>query len=185
MGVKDSKKALISTMESLDEKKIIGCAEAVISALRNGKKILAAGNGGSAADAQHLVAELVCTFEDRNRKGLAAYALNANTSILTAWGNDFGFDGVFKRQVEALGQKEDVLFSITTSGNSRNISLAMKKAKDMGMKNVLLCGKGGGEALKITDVALVVPSDNTPRIQECHVFAIHEICSLVDDAFGK
>ncbi len=179
-----SRKALSKALATVDGKKVAQCAEAMISALRKGRKILVAGNGGSAADAQHLVAELVCTFENRNRKPLRAIALTTNSSIMTAWSNDFSYDSAFERQVAALGEKGDVLVSITTSGNSKNVLMAMKKAKELGITNLLLSGKGGGEAAKLADISIIVGSSSTPRIQECHVFAIHEMCSIVDGVFS-
>jgi D-sedoheptulose 7-phosphate isomerase len=142
------------------------------------------GNGGSAADAQHFSAELTCTFFHKNRKGLPCLALTCNTSSLTAWANDFDYSTVFARQVEAYGKKGDILFSITTSGNSKNILEAMNIAKKIGIKNILLTGKDGGLAIKQEpDIAIVVPSNETPRIQECHIFIIHYICDRVDEAF--
>ena len=185
MGIEEQKKSLAQALGKLEAAKVEECAKLMVDALKHGNKILIAGNGGSAADAQHFAAELVCTFEDRGRKGLPAYALTANTSVLTAWANDFSFDSVFQRQVEALGAKGDVLVSITTSGKSRNILLAMEKARSLGMKNILLSGKGGGEAAQFADLSIVVASSSTPRVQECHVFCIHEICAIIDEKFKK
>lgn len=176
-----SRNELVNALERIDN--IADCALLIISAFKNGNKLLIAGNGGSAADAQHFAAELTCTFEDKKRKALPAYALNTNTSVLTAWANDFSFAGIFERQIEALGKKGDILFSITTSGNSENIINAMKKAKENGMRNILLSGKKGGGAARFADFSIIIASESTPRIQECHIFAIHSICKIIDGAF--
>lgn len=185
MGLNEAKGLLASALEAIDAAKVDACAMEILQAFRNGSKVLIAGNGGSAADAQHFAAELVCTFEKKGRKGFPAYALTTNASVLTAWANDFSFDSVFERQVEALGRSGDVLVSITTSGNSENIVLAMKKARAVGMKNILLSGKGGGRALQLADLAVVIASASTPRVQECHIFCIHEICATVEGESGK
>lgn len=178
-----AKKELAATVEKIDEKTVEGAAQIIIKALKSGKKIMIAGNGGSAADSQHFAGELTCTFENPKRKALRAISLNTNASIMTAWANDFSFEGVFSRQVSALGEPGDVLFSITTSGNSGNVLEAMKAAKGIGIKNVLLSGKGGGKAAGLADFSIIVPSESTPRIQECHIFIIHEICRMIDKEF--
>lgn len=183
MGMSEHRRNLIDALQGVDEANIEKCADAIISALRKGKKILIAGNGGSAADAQHFAAELTCTFESKGRKALPALALTTNSSVLTAWSNDFSFDSVFERQVEALGSKGDILVSITTSGNSKNMLAAMEKAKRIGMLNILLSGKTGGEAAKRADCAILINSDKTPRVQECHIFCIHEMCRMIDEEF--
>ncbi len=179
------KEELISSLNSLDLVVVEKMAKVMIKALEEGRKILVCGNGGSAADAQHFVAELVCTFSCRERKALPALALTTNTSVLTAWANDFHYDGVFARQVEAYGKKGDVLLSITTSGNSKNILSAMEVARKMGLVNLLLTGRDGGKALPLADLALLVKSPSTPRIQECHIFALHLICDRIDKHFRK
>ena len=154
-------------------------AALLTSTLKNKGKILFMGNGGSAADAQHLAAEFVGRFK-KNRAPLAALALSTDTSILTAVGNDFGFEEVFTRQVEALGKAGDVVVGISTSGNSKNIIAAIKKAKQLGMKTIGFTGKQEGELNKITDIALSIPSSDTPRIQEMHILAGHIICEIVE-----
>ena len=184
MAIEDSRNQAIAALSGLDLESISEASKLIVEALKNGKKVLSAGNGGSAADSQHFAGELVCTFEVRGRKGLRAVSLNTNTSILTAWSNDFSFDSVFARQVDALGDEGDILFSITTSGNSRNIINAMKAARKKMMKNILLTGRDGGEAKELADVAIIVPNNSTARIQECHIFSIHGICTLVDESFG-
>ncbi|MEM4264029.1 MAG: D-sedoheptulose 7-phosphate isomerase [Candidatus Woesearchaeota archaeon] len=159
-------------------------AEAMIIALKNGKKILICGNGGSAADAQHFAAELVCRFE-KDRKPLPAIALTVNTSNITAIGNDFGFDFVFSKQVEALGREGDILVAISTSGNSPNVLKAIEKAKELKIKTVLLSGKAGGKMKGLCDYELIIPTENTARIQECHILIIHTWCKLIEDELFK
>lgn len=145
----------------------------------NGKVIIM-GNGGSAADAQHFTAELVCTYK-KERKALPAICLNTNTSVLTAWSNDFSFDTVFKRQIEALANKDDMVIGISTSGNSVNVYSALKEAKERGCITVGLTGKKGGKLKKVSNILINVQSKNTPRIQEAHIFIIHCICGYVDE----
>ncbi len=155
---------------------------AIANALSNGGKILACGNGGSAADAQHFSAELVGRFE-RERPELAAVALSTDSSILTAVGNDYGFEQVFARQVRALGQPGDVLLAISTSGSSPNVIEAVRAAQERDMLIVALSGKGGGKLsalLSDVDVHLCVPHDRTARIQEVHLLLLHCICDGVD-----
>lgn len=157
--------------------------EACVNTINQRGKILACGNGGSAADAQHLVAELVGRFE-RDRIPLAGIALTTDTSILTAVGNDYGFDQVFSRQVTALGQTGDTLFAISTSGHSPNVRLAIEAAHAKGMTIIALTGKGGGAIagmLKQKDVHLCIPHDRTMRIQEMHLMMLHLICDGIDD----
>ena len=158
---------------------IADCAQMLISALRDGCKILIMGNGGSAADAQHFAAEMVGRFLIE-RKALPAIALTTDTSILTAIGNDYGFDDVFKRQVEALASPGDILIGISTSGNSQNIKRALEVGKNIGAKTVGLLGRGGGEIGPIVDLNLTIPSLETPRVQEAHLVVIHILCDLVE-----
>ena len=145
-------------------------------------KLLICGNGGSAADSQHFAAELVGRFM-RERKALPAIALTTDTSVLTAIGNDYGFDRVFERQVEALCVEGDVLLVISTSGNSKNQVNAILKAKELGVTTVALLGKTGGECLKLADYSYVVPSSESARIQEVHLFFEHLICELVEEDY--
>lgn len=161
---------------------LAGAVDILFGALANNAKILACGNGGSAADAQHFVAELVGRFE-RDRLPLASIALNTDTSILTAVGNDYGYDAVFERQVNALGQPGDVLVAISTSGNSNNVIKAIEAAHDREMVVIALTGKGGGvitDILQETDIHLCVPSDRTMRIQEVHILLLHALCDGID-----
>ncbi len=148
-------------------------------ALRRGNKILFCGNGGSAADAQHLAAEFVGRYK-LNRPAMASIALTVDTSILTAVGNDFGYDEVFCRQTEALGKPGDVLIGISTSGNSENVLRAMRLASQMGISTVAFTGMGGGKMASMADVALCVPSATTNHIQEMHITAGHLICECVE-----
>jgi len=150
-----------------------------IDALRNGRKLLFCGNGGSAADAQHWAGELVSRFY-YDRPGLAAIALTTDSSILTAIGNDYGYDYVFARQVEALGQAGDVLVAISTSGNSPNVLRAADAARARGMQVVAFTGRGGGKLLSMSDICFRMPSDETPRIQEGHEFVGHLLCALIE-----
>ena len=156
--------------------------DVLFGALTAGGKVLACGNGGSASDAQHFAAEFIGRFE-RERPGLAALALNTDTSILTAVGNDYGFDEVFERQVNAFGQAGDVLVAISTSGNSPNVVRAMEAAASREMHVLALTGKGGGvmgELITPMDVHLCVPSDRTMRIQEVHILLLHALCDGID-----
>lgn len=151
-----------------------------IDALKNNGKVLLMGNGGSAADAQHIAAELVGRYLCE-RKGLPAIALTTDTSILTAVGNDYGYDAVFSRQVEALAQSQDVVVGYSTSGNSANVCAAMEEAKAKGCYTVALTGEGGGKLAELVDVCIRVPSSSTPRIQEVHAFIGHMLCAIVDE----
>jgi len=161
---------------------IAAAIETLTGCLINGGKILACGNGGSAGDAQHFAAELIGRFE-AERQELAAIALTTDSSILTAVGNDYGFDYIFSRQVRGLGHAGDVLLAISTSGNSANVTEAIKAAHDADMHVVALTGKGGGligEMLRDDDIHLCVPADRTARIQETHLLVIHCLCDGID-----
>lgn len=161
---------------------IAGAVETMVASLVGNGKILACGNGGSAADAQHFAAELVGRFE-MERHGLAAIALTTDTSIMTAVANDYGFKAIFERQVRALGQPGDVLLAISTSGNSPNVIEAIQAAQDNDLRVVALTGKGGGqigEMLRDSDIHLCVPSDRTARIQEVHLLTLHCLCDGID-----
>ena len=160
---------------------ICAAAERVIEGFRAGHKLLAFGNGGSASDAQHLCAELAGRYV-RERPALPALALTANTSDLTAIGNDYGYDHVFARLVEAHGVAGDVVVAISTSGNSRNVLEAVAVARQRGLTTIGLCGRGGGKLAGCVDVPVIVPSENTARIQETHIAIIHVLCELVDEA---
>ena len=154
-------------------------ATACIEALRQGNKLLFAGNGGSAADAQHLAAELISRFH-YDRPGLPAFSLSTDTSVLTAIGNDYGYDHLFARQIEAVGNTGDVFFGISTSGRSPNILKALQAARAKGLLTVGMTGHGGGQMPELCDHCLRVPSDSTPRIQEGHIAMGHSICQLIE-----
>ncbi|MCF6212575.1 MAG: D-sedoheptulose 7-phosphate isomerase [Flavobacteriaceae bacterium] len=151
-----------------------------VETLKNGHKILFCGNGGSAADAQHIAAELVGRYKTE-RKGLAGIALTTDTSIITAIGNDYGYDKIFERQIESLANKGDLLIGISTSGNSKNILNALNLAKQLGCRTIGFSGNNGGDMTKYCDLNLIVPSDNTPRIQEMHILFGHIICQIIDN----
>ena len=159
-------------------------AKLCIDCLKNGNKILLFGNGGSAADAQHIAAELVGRYKTE-RKGLAAIALTTDTSALTAIGNDYGYDCVFDRQVEALANTGDVAIGISTGGSSANVASALKLAKDLDCKTIGFSGRGGGEMNELCDINIVVPAQDTARIQEMHIVIGHTICHLIDLAFSE
>lgn len=160
------------------------CALWVTDVFHKGGKVLVMGNGGSAADAQHLAAELVGRFV-LERRALPAIALTTDTSILTAVGNDYGFDEVFARQVEALATAGDVVLGISTSGHSANVIKALAVARERGCRTIGLLGRDGGRIAGMVDLALTVPSQETPRIQEAHQLIIHIICDLVEkELFG-
>lgn len=155
----------------------IACA----NALRNGNKILLCGNGGSAADAQHIAAELVVRYKGGNeRRALPAMTLSPDPSTITACGNDYGYDRLFARQVEAFGNEGDVLIGISTSGNSLNVINAIDEAKIKKLKTISLLGKNGGKIKNLTDIEIVVPSMETARIQESHILIGHILCSIVE-----
>jgi D-sedoheptulose 7-phosphate isomerase len=154
-------------------------ARACIEALRQGNKVLFAGNGGSAADAQHLAGELVSRFH-YDRPGLPAFSLSTDTSVLTAIGNDYGYEQLFARQIEAVGNSGDVFFAISTSGRSPNIIKALQVARSKGLLTVGLTGRGGGQLPALCEHCLRAPSDSTPRIQEGHIAMGHTICYLIE-----
>ena len=158
-------------------------AHLMIGVLESGHKILLFGNGGSAADSQHIAAELVGRFMVK-RRALPAIALTTDTSNLTALGNDFGYETVFERQVEALGQRGDLAIGISTTGNSPNVLSAVRLARKLGLKTVALTGRDGGALAKRVDLALIVPSHSTQRIQEAHITIGHILCELVESHFA-
>jgi len=161
---------------------IVAQAADMAERLKRGCKILVCGNGGSAADAQHFAAELSGRYV-KERRALAGIALTVDTSALTAIGNDYGFDQVFSRQVEALGRPGDLLVGISTSGNSRNVILAVQAAQALGMRTLGLLGRDGGQLRTLVDDALVVPSQVTARIQELHLMTYHFWCEALDQHF--
>ncbi|OGG59308.1 phosphoheptose isomerase [Candidatus Kaiserbacteria bacterium RIFCSPHIGHO2_02_FULL_49_16] len=180
--IRDRIEAHIKTARGLGEQSasIASVAECFVSAIRNGGKILLCGNGGSAADAQHVAAELVGRFA-RERAAWPAIALTANSSIVTAIGNDYGYEHIFARQVAALGKKGDVVVGISTSGNSPNVLEAMREARTRGCMTIGMTGKNGKALRELTDISVSVSSDETPRIQEAHILAWHIVCELVEN----
>jgi len=161
--------------------RIIEMTELIIDCLKKNGKVILFGNGGSASDSQHIAAELVGRFK-KDRPALSAIALTTNTSVLTSLANDYGYEVIFARQIEALGQKNDVAIGISTSGKAKNVACAIKQAKKMGLKTVALTGGDGGELAKLADISLLVPSTVTARIQEAHITIGHIICELVEQA---
>ncbi|MHA1833300.1 MAG: D-sedoheptulose 7-phosphate isomerase [Candidatus Baldrarchaeia archaeon] len=167
-------------LELINQKdQIVNAANLIIECLKKGNKVLIFGNGGSASDAQHICAELVGRFNEE-RRSLSAIALNSDTSVLTAIANDYGFENVFSRQVQSLAKEGDVVISISTSGLSENVLRAVKEARLKGVKTIALTGKGGGRLKDMVDIAIVVPSQSTPRIQEAHITIGHILCELVE-----
>ncbi|MEW6040885.1 MAG: D-sedoheptulose 7-phosphate isomerase [Elusimicrobiota bacterium] len=189
--MKEKIKALIK--ESISTKKrvlkenvnvINNVARVMIKAYKKNKKVVVFGNGGSAADAQHLATELVCRFE-KNRSSLECVALTTNSSMLTAIGNDYGFEKVFIRQVESCVKEGDVVIGISTSGNSKNVILALQQAKKQKATTVAWTGKSGGKIKNKVDFCICAPSDNTARIQEVHVLLIHILCGIIEQELFK
>ncbi len=174
---------LVKMAESLSDMVEI-IAQKAIETLRNGDKILLCGNGGSAADCQHVACELVGKFR-RMRPALPAIALTTDTSTLTAVANDLGFQETFCRQVEALGRPGDLLIAISTSGNSPNVLKAVETARSKGLITVGLTGRDGGTLASMVDLSLAIPSSETPHIQEAHITVLHLICALVEEALAR
>ena len=175
------KETIEKTIETLPQT-LADASKLAVKTLQNGNKILLCGNGGSAADAQHIAAELTGRYKSE-RRGLPGIALTTDTSALTAIGNDYGYNRVFDRQVEALAQPGDLLIGISTSGNSANVLSALTLAKELGCTTIGFSGRDGGQMNEVCDINLVVPSNDTPRIQEMHILFGHTICQIIDDAF--
>ncbi len=163
---------------------MIAAADALIRAYRNGNKALFFGNGGSSTDAEHLAGEFLGRYL-RERKPMPAVALAENMSALTAIANDYGFEHVYSRQLEALAVSGDVAVAISTSGNSRNVMEAVRKARELGLFTIGLTGASGGQMRELVDVLIAVPSDDTPRIQECHILIGHALCDAVEQAIAN
>lgn len=172
-----AKRKLLDTMQD----RIIACATMMLASLRTGGKILICGNGGSASEAQHFSSELVGRMTMSERPAIPAVALTTDTSTLTSLSNDFGFEECFVRQVQALGNKSDSLVAISTSGESSNVIRAVQAAKEIGMKTIGLLGGNGGKLRGLVDEHVLVPSDSTPRIQECHHLLSHIFASIVEE----
>ncbi len=179
----ETKQAIYQNEELLN--KIVEVCKLCVELYKGKNKTILAGNGGSAADAQHIAAELVGRY-GFDRPSIPSLALTTDTSNLTAIGNDYGYDKIFSRQLEGMGQEGDIFIGISTSGNSKNIINAFEVAKQKGIKTVALVGRDGGEMAKMADIALVVPSDSTPRIQESHILIGHIICDIIEkEIFGE
>lgn len=167
---------------TLCDEAIADASLCIVECFRSGNKVLLCGNGGSAADCQHVAAEFVSVLDrDHARPGLPAIALTTDTSYLTARANDFGFDDIFERQVETLGKAGDVLVAFSTSGNSLNVIRAAKAAGKLGMRTIAFTGEAGGELRQLSDVSIRVPSDKVQHIQETHIAAAHVICEIVEE----
>lgn len=164
--------------------KIEEISQIIINALKNNKKIMIAGNGGSASDAQHFAGEIVGRFL-LERKGMAAIALNTDTSVITCIANDYSFDDIFSRQIESIGQEGDIFIGISTSGNSQNIIKGIEMCKNNNIKTITFLGKDGGKLKNISDTYLLLPYKSTARVQEHHIMAIHLICEIVEKAMTE
>ena len=176
---------LIPEFEIQASKAISSAADVIALAFKNGKKVLICGNGGSAADSQHFAAEFVNAFSrDLDRKALPALALSTDTSILTSIANDFQFETVFSRQVEAYGLPGDILITLTTSGRSKNCLVAINMAKSLGLTTIAFT-RSGGQVSSLAEISIEVPSENTQHIQECHMLAYHVITELVEDTLFR
>jgi len=160
---------------------IIKAVDAIINCYNHNGKVLLCGNGGSAADSQHIATELVIRMMNPNRRSLAAIALTTDSSMITAGGNDIGFDNIFARQVEGLGNAGDVLIAISTSGKSENVNRAITEAKKKKITVIGFLGKGGGPSKELVDIPIIIPSNDTQRIQEGHITVAHIICGIVEN----
>lgn len=177
-----TKQAILENDDLLDT--IVTVAQACVEVYRKGKKTILAGNGGSAADAQHIAAELVGRY-GFDRPSIPSLALTTDTSNLTAIGNDYGYDKVFSRQLEGMAQEGDLFIGISTSGNSQNIITAFESARDRGVTTVALVGRDGGKMAEMADFAIIIPSNATPRIQESHILVGHILCDIIEkELFG-
>ena len=189
MSAKLDSRQIISTSADVKRAMLDACAKDIdiaanimTDAVKNGKKILWCGNGGSAADAQHMATELMGGLRDHDRPAIASIALTTDSSFLTAWSNDTNFNTIFSRQLDGLGKAGDVLVAISTSGNSENIVQAVERAKAMDMAVIILTGQSGGKLRDKGDVVIRIPSDDTQRIQEGHLLAEHIMCEMVENA---
>ncbi|MBF0334434.1 MAG: SIS domain-containing protein [Alphaproteobacteria bacterium] len=171
--------AIDATIAALPERVVEGAVDAIVDALAAGRPLLVCGNGGSASDALHITGELVGRFL-LERRALKAICLNDNVAVLTAWSNDYDYDSVFARQVEAYGEAGGVLLGLSTSGNSRNVIAAFDKARALGMTTVAMTGEGGGKLAPLADHLLAVPSRGTPLIQQIHLCLYHHMCERIE-----
>ena len=166
---------IVASVEDIEK-----AAEMMVAAVQNGNKILWCGNGGSAADAQHMAAELMGGLRSHDRPAIQSIALTTDTSFITAWSNDTDYEFIFSRQIEGLGSTGDILMAISTSGNSRNVVKAVESCKEKGITVIVLTGKTGGVLKDMGDVTISIPSDDTQRIQEGHLLAEHILCEMVE-----
>lgn len=179
-SLKDSSAIKLKVLESCYDD-IFKASELILGTIKSGNKLMLCGNGGSAADSQHLATEFMIRLShDINRRAIPAIALSTDSSNLTAGGNDIGFENIFARNIEGIGRKDDVLIGISTSGNSKNIIKAVQTAKSMGIKTVCLLGSGGGKLKDECDLPIIVPSDNVQRIQESHITIGHILCEITE-----
>jgi D-sedoheptulose 7-phosphate isomerase len=179
-SLKESSEIKLKVLEFCFED-ILKASEILLSTIKNGNKLMLCGNGGSAADSQHLATEFMIRLShDLDRKAIPAIALSTDSSNLTAGGNDIGFDNIFARNIEGIGREGDVLIGISTSGNSKNIIKAVQTAKSIGIKTICLLGSGGGKLKTECDLPIVVPSDNVQRIQESHITIGHILCEITE-----
>jgi D-sedoheptulose 7-phosphate isomerase len=185
MNFNESRAATMAALEALDSVRpqIDQAAQLILHALKSGGKIIACGNGGSAAEAQHFTTELVGRYF-KNRRSLPAVALTPDGTLLSCIGNDYGYDHVFSRQLGALGKPGDLLVVLSSSGNSENILAALHEAERLGLESVALLGRGGGKAKGLATCDIIVPGDSGAAAQECHLFLIHHFCELVDAQFN-
>ena len=179
-SLKESSEIKLKVLENCFED-ILKASEMILTSIRSGNKLMLCGNGGSAADSQHLATEFMIRLShDINRKAIPAIALSTDSSNLTAGGNDIGFENIFARNIEGIGREGDVLIGISTSGNSKNIIKAVRTAKSLGVKTICLLGKGGGKLKDECDLPVIVPSDNIQRIQESHITIGHILCEITE-----
>jgi len=174
-SIKIKQKMLKTCIEELNK-----ASDIMYNSIKKGKKIIWCGNGGSAADAQHMAAELMGGLTSHNRKPIASVALTTDTSFITAWSNDTEYSTIFSRQIEGIGKEGDILIAISTSGNSKNIIKAIKTAKKKKLITIILTGSNGGKILNLGDVKICIPSNNTQRIQEGHLLAEHILCEILE-----
>jgi D-sedoheptulose 7-phosphate isomerase len=181
LGEIDSLKRALESFPRRQAEILVEMAELMAEAIRSGSTVLTCGNGGSAADAQHIAGELVGRFRRKKLRGYKAFALTTNSSVVTAIANDFGYDDVFSKQTEAIGSSGDVLLALSTSGNSPNAVEAISMAAGLGMKTLAFTGAGGGKMADEADLAIVVPDDDFARIQEIHMVLGHILCGMVEE----
>jgi len=178
----EHQEVILNTLLKVQEN-LVSSATLLTDCLCKGGTVFWCGNGGSAADSQHLAAELVGRFK-KDRKPLRSIALTTDTSVLTCVANDYIYDDIFSRQLEALARSDDVLVAISTSGNSENVFRALKKSEDLGVKTIAFLGKDGGQAKSIANLSIVIPSESTARIQEAHILIGHILCDLIEKGLG-